>query len=593
MSPDDSSDGATRSTPARVRRLVRVAVVEAQARIATALGVSRARRTETVVAMLDSNARRAPGYWLQLLLATGIATLGLALGSTAVVIGGMLVSPLMGPIVELGMGFAVGSPLLVIRAFFRVALSVVTVVTVAASMTLALPFHELTPEITARTAPTLLDLLVAVFCALAAAYTTVRQTADTTAAAAGTAIGIALVPPLCVVGYGLGTLATTTASGAGLLFTANFSAIVLVAVLSFLALGYNQVEASSLEHDFLETGGTRTDRAAERAQRALRTAFGSRYGIAMRLFLPVVVLASVAVPLKRALDEVAWEVRVRDGIRRIVESEGTRAVQSALTVERHTVSLRLMVIGSPQLAAQLQQRMSSRISSIAGVAPTLTVIAVPDAGMLAATVAAGSRTVTPSALPDLREAEREIGTALAAAWPEASAGPLRGWSFELHSNGLQQITVRHLGPPLGGAGEEMLTRALSASLRSEVRITDIALRTEALVAAVGRERDWIVSALAVLHDIARTDSVLACVTWPASRPRRAQVPATSGVSAPEGPPRGSAAGAVADTLLSTEAGRDGRVTIMKGAAWGIRAATHCAPLEASRRGKEATAGRTQ
>jgi uncharacterized membrane protein len=60
-------------------------------------------------------------------------------------------------------------------------------------MTVALPFHEVTSEIAARTSPTLLDLLLAVFCALMATYTTIRQTADTTAAAAGTAIGIALV----------------------------------------------------------------------------------------------------------------------------------------------------------------------------------------------------------------------------------------------------------------------------------------------------------------------------------------------------------------------------------------------------------------
>src|SRR4029079_1021840 len=91
-----------------------------QHRVAAALGVDEARRMETVVAMLANNARRVPGYWIQLFLATGIATLGLVLDSTAVVIGAMLVSPLMGPIVELGMGFAVGSSMLVLRASIRV-----------------------------------------------------------------------------------------------------------------------------------------------------------------------------------------------------------------------------------------------------------------------------------------------------------------------------------------------------------------------------------------------------------------------------------------------------------------------------------------
>ena len=66
----------------------------AQHRAASALGVDELARTETVVAMLDNNRRRAPGYWIQLTLSMGIATLGLVLGSTAVVIGAMLVSPL-------------------------------------------------------------------------------------------------------------------------------------------------------------------------------------------------------------------------------------------------------------------------------------------------------------------------------------------------------------------------------------------------------------------------------------------------------------------------------------------------------------------
>ncbi|MEO7457694.1 MAG: DUF389 domain-containing protein, partial [Gemmatimonadaceae bacterium] len=133
---------------------------------ATLVGIDEAGRSDTVMTMLANNARRAPGYWIQLSLSAGIATLGLVLNSTAVVIGAMLVSPLMGPIVELGMGFAVGSPLLLMRAFVRVTLSMVIATAFAALLTVALPFHEITAEISARIAPTALDLLVAAFCAL-------------------------------------------------------------------------------------------------------------------------------------------------------------------------------------------------------------------------------------------------------------------------------------------------------------------------------------------------------------------------------------------------------------------------------------------
>jgi hypothetical protein len=113
--------------PDGIARRVRAAIEAIQHRVATTLGVDESARTETVVAMLRNNRRRAPGYWIQLTLAMGIATVGLVLNSTAVVIGAMLVSPLMGPIVELGMGFAVGSPLLTLRASLRTFLSIVIV----------------------------------------------------------------------------------------------------------------------------------------------------------------------------------------------------------------------------------------------------------------------------------------------------------------------------------------------------------------------------------------------------------------------------------------------------------------------------------
>jgi uncharacterized hydrophobic protein (TIGR00271 family) len=544
-------------------RLIRLAIASVQTRVATALGVSRARRTETVVAMLDSNARRAPGYWLQLFLATGIATLGLALNSTAVVIGGMLVSPLMGPIVELGMGFAVGSSLLVIRAFIRVLLSAAGVIIAAALMTLAFPFHELTTEIAARTSPTLLDLLVAVFCALAAAYTTVRQTADTTAAAAGTAIGIALVPPLCVVGYGVGTSSRAIASGAGLLFTANFSAILLVAVLSFLMLGYNEVEAAALEHDYLETPSTRTDRAAARAHALLRHLFGSRYGMAMRLFIPAVFLGGVAVPLSHALDEVAWKVRVGEAIRRILDSETPRPVQSAVSTERRAVSLRLLVVGSPQQGVELQQRLAVRIASIAGVAPSVSVTAVPDADVLRATLASESRRGPPAASPlDLSEAQQRIGSAITAAWP-AAAGPLLGWSLDLTPRRPVLVTLRHVGAPLGASAEEMLGRSLTVPIRATVRVVDIALPLDAITTTATTDSTWTARALVVLGELSRVDSGLACVTRPA--PQRRRAPSA----------RLAADSSVVARLLDTDVGRAKRVVVTKGVSWSLRVSMAC------------------
>jgi uncharacterized hydrophobic protein (TIGR00271 family) len=357
----------------------------------------------------------------------GIATFGLVLGSTAVVIGAMLVSPLMGPIVELGMGFAVGSSLLVLRSALRVLLSIAGVVTGAALITLALPFHEVNAEIAARTAPTALDLLVAVCCALTAAYTTVRPAADTTAAAAGTAIGIALVPPLCVVGYGLGTRSPDVAGGAALLFTANFSAIVVFAVLAFLLLGYNWVDAAKLEEHYVTRDRSETERAAERAHRALQRAFGSRYGLVMRVGVPAVFLAAVSMPLSRALDEVAWQVRERAAIRRALAEIAPGAVQTDVRAERGRVSVSLLLPGTVDDATRLESRLIPRLAAAGAEDVEVRVTPVADARALAAAVLRAQRAAPAAPEPPPAVAFRAaIGERLAARWPTAAAGPMLG-----------------------------------------------------------------------------------------------------------------------------------------------------------------------
>ena len=95
-------------------------------RLGAAFGITPESRTKTVRDMVGRHRRHPAAYWLQLLLAMLLATLGLVLSSAGVVIGAMLISPLMGPIVELAMGLAIGSSLLVIRASARAAVSFVS-----------------------------------------------------------------------------------------------------------------------------------------------------------------------------------------------------------------------------------------------------------------------------------------------------------------------------------------------------------------------------------------------------------------------------------------------------------------------------------
>ena len=156
------------------------------------------------------------------LLSAGIAVLGLLLSSPAVVIGAMLISPLMGPI--LGLGFALaGSD---VRATRRslIALTAGTLLAVAlcALIVLASPLKAITSEILARTRPNLFDLLVAIFSAIAGTYAMIRGRGGTIV---GVAIATALMPPLATIGYGLATGNRTIFLGAAALFATNAVAI--------------------------------------------------------------------------------------------------------------------------------------------------------------------------------------------------------------------------------------------------------------------------------------------------------------------------------------------------------------------------------
>ena len=425
--------------------------------------------------MLAGGKGATAGYWLQLLLAMAIATLGLALGSTAVVIGAMLVSPLMTPILSLGMGLAVGSPLLVLRSAVRIAASVTVVVASAALITLVMPIHELTSEISSRTSPTALDLAIASCCAVAGVYAVIRPGSDTASAAAGTAIGIALVPPLCVVGYGFGVATIGIASGAALLFTANFCAILLFSVLGFSLLGYGHVGIALLEREYAEAGPPAGITA--RMARRLSVFFASKLGPAVRIAMPLAMVLAVFWPLRSALTEVTWEIRVRAAASKALRSLSQASVYSSVRIERHQVSVRLVTIGSEADALRLRRELTDRIAAAAGVEPSVDVVAVPDAESLARAEGAPRdqpRPVASSTPPhaDLGLVRRDARTALEA-WPTDAAGKLLSWRLVVAAvDGPATLDVVHLGAPLGAAGESLLSQSLSTVLHDQLRVRD-------------------------------------------------------------------------------------------------------------------------
>lgn len=492
-------------------------------RIAGLFGMTLEDREATVVAMLDST-RSPAGYWLQLATAMGIATLGLILDSTAVVVGAMLVAPLMTPIISLGMGLAIGSPLLVIRSSVRVLASVVLVPLGAAAVTLVLPIRAITGEISSRSSPTVLDLAVACCCAVAGVYAATRPRSDRSSTAAGTAIGIALVPPLCVVGYGIGTESWEVARGAALLFTANLSAIVLLSVLGFAALGFAGVPVAGIERRHDEQPGRKT--VVARVARRLSLVFKSKIGMTVRVAMPLVLVIVVYLPLRHALAQVTREFRIRAAVNEVLRDLPGGTVHSTVGFHGDDVSVRLVAIdhGESDTSA-LRGVLVERIAKAAPDArANIDIQTVPDARALARagapSGAAPPPPPPPPPAPDFAAVRAEIENVLAS-WPTEEAGPIAKWHLEVIPPGpdagdarVAVVAVVHLGPPLGATAETMLARSLDRVAGMPVHVRDVALSATPIDAPATDGGDWLIRATDELSRAAGVPGLSACVQVP-------------------------------------------------------------------------------
>ncbi len=439
-------------------------------------------RRTTVSGMLERHHTEAASYWTQLVLAAGIATFGLVLDSGAVIIGAMLVAPLMGPIVELAMGLAVGSALLALRSALRIFISVVVVVLLAGVLTRLLPFHEVTAEVAARTSPTVLDLMVATFCALTAAFVTLKPH-DTVSTAAGTSISISLVPPLCASGFGLGIRALDVSRGALLLFTANLSAILLFALIAFLLAGYGTVDSAPLENGIL--GEMERKGNIARLATRLNTLFGSRHSTVFKLVLPVGLVLAVFIPLQQALSTVSAEVRARQQLAGILHEspELQNALLTTIGFDQGGLTVRLVVLGDPTLAKEVEQHLRERVAKEIGPGATVSVIGVPDAAAVARLATAAQPTplrVEPPPPPKvvpLVELNSRVATALQERYPSNEAGPLLGWALAGDKDP-PELRLTHIGPPLGAAAARLLAESIAEPLHGSVRITEDAISAE-------------------------------------------------------------------------------------------------------------------
>jgi hypothetical protein len=273
----------------------------------------------------------------------------------------------------------------------------------------------------------------------------------------------------------------------------------------------------------------------------------------------VLFLAAVFIPLRSALIEVSWEVRARAAISAILSRDAPDAVKSTLTLERHNITLHLLVVGSNERAVGLEETIRRTIEERTGVSPTLTVRALPDARTLAAEGAASRSNGNVALQPVTQESsdiQQRVNDVLDEVWPTATAGPLLDWELTVPLSSTPRIIVRHVGSELGPVGEARLSRMLSATLAVRVSILDAALVTGSVSRPLGREADWLKRAMPILDWAAETKTVVACVQGPVNDSEKRTPDQLAAIS----------------TLQSSSIAATGRLTLQDSAGWSVRIA---------------------
>ena len=410
-------------------------------------------------------------FWMVLMLSGAIATLGLALDATAVVIGAMLVAPLMGPLLGLSLALAVGDGRLAFQTGLTIFLGAVGVIAVAALLTLALPFQEVTSEIAARTRPTTLDLAIAVFSGLAGAVVTVSRERRLSASIPGVAIAVALIPPLAVAGFGIGTgWRWSLVHGSLLLFGANLGGIVLSGMGAFLLVGMHRddvIARARRWHRESNLTGLAGRISRTRLIRHLRV-FASPW---MRVALVLLFVAAVAFPLTSSLSQILREARIQRALNQgstMLQADGDAAVLSRnVTIGEGRSQAKFRIAAPEWIGEQERARIERDVSAAAGEPITIILDQLlasnGDLAELNASLPGAAPSIDPSPTATFQRLDRQVTDALQGLALPDSVQPLG--AEVVVGSGVPQLRLAYAASrPLPPEAEAMMARQAAASL---------------------------------------------------------------------------------------------------------------------------------
>lgn len=281
----------------------------------------KAQRDEVVAAISKGVEFRGVNLWV-LIFATMIASLGLNLNSTAVIIGAMLISPIMGPIMGIGLSLGINDFELLKKSMRNFTLMFVVAIVTSTLYFLLSPLGNARSELLARTVPTTFDVFIAFFGGLAGIVAQSRRDRTSTVIP-GVAIATALIPPLCTAGYGLAMGQFRYFIGAFYLFFINS---VFIALATFMIVRFLKYEKKAF-----------IDKHKERNVRRLMMA------ITLLTFIPSVFVGFRMVRVS------VFEAMADKYVAQVFNFKHTRVIECNKHFEtgRHRPEIELVLLGEP------------------------------------------------------------------------------------------------------------------------------------------------------------------------------------------------------------------------------------------------------
>lgn len=276
---------------------------------------------------------RGANLWI-LITAIFMASLGLNVNSTAVIIGAMLISPLMGPIIGMGLAVGINDLDLLKRAAKNFSVATLISVLTATIYFLISPLGEAQSELLARTSPTLYDVLIAFFGGVAGIIALSTKGGKSGNVLPGVAIATALMPPLCTAGYGI-------ASGNLFFFLGAFYLFFINTVFISLATAIGVRMMKFPPHSFL---------TAERAKKAKRILTGFIIATTTPALVMTVNIIRTSI----------FENNVHNFVKSELSQSGTQILSTS--ADRQGGTLRIVAVGR-EISDSLQRAAEGRLES--------------------------------------------------------------------------------------------------------------------------------------------------------------------------------------------------------------------------------------